>query len=150
MIRLSAIFKQWDLNTGQIVRKFTAHGAQLVGIAVKPISSGYLGENTFRVSQAAEDSGAVHFRADTMQVQSSSGVVPGESGTATTINNSTNTMASDNSGQTQMEGVIGPGVSNSQQAQDSDTKSEMSYDPLFDDEPDADGGLDNEQSAQAQ
>ncbi|KAI6132192.1 WD40 repeat-like protein [Pisolithus croceorrhizus] len=29
---------QWDLNTGQVVRKFTAHGAQLVAIAVRPLN----------------------------------------------------------------------------------------------------------------
>ncbi|KAJ6599320.1 WD40-repeat-containing domain protein [Mycena vulgaris] len=32
---------QWDLNTGYPVRNFTAHGAQLACVAVRPIYSGY-------------------------------------------------------------------------------------------------------------
>ncbi|EKM55353.1 uncharacterized protein PHACADRAFT_173464 [Phanerochaete carnosa HHB-10118-sp] len=30
---------QWDLNTGQVVRAFTSHGAQLTAIGVRPLSS---------------------------------------------------------------------------------------------------------------
>lgn len=33
--------QQWDLNTGQGVRNFTAHGAQLAAVAVRPQNSGY-------------------------------------------------------------------------------------------------------------
>ncbi|KAI0054140.1 WD40 repeat-like protein [Auriscalpium vulgare] len=32
---------RWDLNTGQIIRRFTAHGAQLAALAVRPLASDY-------------------------------------------------------------------------------------------------------------
>ncbi|KAH9063329.1 WD40 repeat-like protein [Lactarius vividus] len=32
---------QWDLDTGQIARRFVAHGAQLAALAVRPLSSDY-------------------------------------------------------------------------------------------------------------
>jgi transcriptional activator SPT8 len=46
--RLTQLVLTWipvamDLDTGQIVRNFTAHGAQLAAIAVRPIASGYTG-----------------------------------------------------------------------------------------------------------
>jgi len=34
---------EWDLNTGQIVRNYTAHPSQLVAIAVRPLESDYTG-----------------------------------------------------------------------------------------------------------
>jgi transcriptional activator SPT8 len=33
--------KQWDLDTGQISRRFVAHAAQLAALAVRPLSSDY-------------------------------------------------------------------------------------------------------------
>ncbi|KAI0736755.1 WD40 repeat-like protein, partial [Fomitopsis betulina] len=36
---------QWDLNTGQCVREFTAHGAQLTAIAVRPVVRQYDGHH---------------------------------------------------------------------------------------------------------
>ncbi|KAI0721065.1 WD40-repeat-containing domain protein [Cerioporus squamosus] len=32
----------WDLNTGSMARKFTAHGAQLTAIAVRPLASNFI------------------------------------------------------------------------------------------------------------
>ncbi|KAH9946095.1 WD40 repeat-like protein [Epithele typhae] len=32
----------WDLNSGQLVRRFTAHGAQLAAIAVRPLSTNFI------------------------------------------------------------------------------------------------------------
>lgn len=136
----SDLHQQWDLNTGQIVREFTAHGSQLVGIAVRPTISGYSGATAKTLS---ETSGAVHFRStDSMQVptQSTSESASGESGAVGNIANTLDTARTQ------------PGqVTNStQQVPDSDAKSEVSYDPLFDDEPDADGEPDGENNGQWQ
>lgn len=35
--------QQWDLNTGQIVRNFTSHGAQLAAVAVRPLPGDFVG-----------------------------------------------------------------------------------------------------------
>lgn len=37
------ISQQWDLNTGQIVRNFTSHGAQLAAVAVRPLPGDFVG-----------------------------------------------------------------------------------------------------------
>ena len=34
--------KHWDLNTGQMVRRFSAHGAQLAAVAVRPLSTNFI------------------------------------------------------------------------------------------------------------
>ncbi|KAJ6539098.1 WD40-repeat-containing domain protein [Mycena capillaripes] len=79
---------QWDLNTGQLVRNFTAHGAQLACVAVRPL---YSPAELPKPSEMSID--------------------------------------------------IDPSfMANSQipsQPVDSDAKSDASFDPLFDDEPDA-------------
>ncbi|KAG8743570.1 Transcription factor spt8 [Ceratobasidium sp. 414] len=36
---LVSAFQEWDLNVGQIVRRYPSHGAQLVSIGVRPISA---------------------------------------------------------------------------------------------------------------
>jgi transcriptional activator SPT8 len=136
--RRSQFYQQWDLNTGQIVRKFTAHGAQLVGIAVRPAISGYGGANISTAKTLSDTSGTVHFRpADSMQVPTSESA-SGESGAAV-----------GNIARTQLDVMSGQVANNTQQAPDSDAKSEMSYDPLFD-EPDADGEPDVENNGQWQ
>jgi transcriptional activator SPT8 len=143
----SEFHQQWDLNTGQIVREFIAHGSQLVGIAVRPTISGYSGAN---ISTAKTLSEAVHFRpTDSMQVptQSTSESASGESGA---VGNIANTLAADNTARTQPVTMPGQVTNNTQQAPDSDAKSEVSYDPLFDDEPDADGEPDGENNGQWQ
>lgn len=35
------LYQQWDLDTGQITRRFVAHSAQLAALAVRPLSSDY-------------------------------------------------------------------------------------------------------------
>lgn len=147
----SKFLQQWDLNTGQIVRKFTAHGAQLVGIAVRPTNTNYFGEST-SVNDLAEDSGAVHFRAalGSMETPSKISAEPAPAnGIATHIGINTTTSASDITRSTQTGIHVNQATNNTQQTQDSDTKSEASYDPLFD-EPDADGVPDGESNVQSQ
>lgn len=149
----SKFHQQWDLNTGLIVRKFTAHGAQLVGIAVRPITSGYTGTNISTAARSlAEDTSAVHFRpAHSMQVTTNnkSGSALGGSGA---VSNITSTLASGNIAGTQSDMMHSHAATSMQQTAESDAKSEMSYDPLFDDEPDADadGEPDSENAAQWQ
>ena len=136
----SKFLQQWDLNSGQIVRKFTAHGAQLVGVAVRPTNSNFFGIST-NVNDLTENSGAVHFRS-TMgpmpPTQTTAESASGASETATSADVSTSTLASENPPSAQTEMTVSQATSNMQQTQDSDTKSDMSYDPLFD-EPEADG-----------
>lgn len=38
---MHSCYKQWDLDTGQITRRFVAHAAQLAALAVRPLSSDY-------------------------------------------------------------------------------------------------------------
>ena len=90
-------FQQWDLNTGQRVRNFTAHGAQLAAIAVRPISSAY--------------------------AELPSLTAPREQGTSNKSDNRSSATAADTI------------ATSSTQAMDSDAKSDASFDPLFDDEP---------------
>jgi transcriptional activator SPT8 len=139
------LHQQWDLNTGQIARKFIAHGSQLVGIAVRPITSGYSRANVPTAKNTAEDSGATHFRpTEPMQVSTQS--TEPASGKSGAVGKISSTMASNNLTSTQSDGH----AANSTQAADSDAKSEMSYDPLFDDEPDADGEPESENNGQWQ
>ncbi|KAG6898369.1 hypothetical protein C0992_009044 [Termitomyces sp. T32_za158] len=89
---------QWDLNNGQRVRTFTAHGAQLAAIAVRPLISGYPGP-TDEMATLSSD-------------QDMSGHAP-------------------NSG------------AHTKEPADSDMKSNASFDPLFDDEPEDQQGISN-------
>lgn len=113
-----------------------------------------MGENSFTGSHTAEDSGAVHLRSgvDTLQnsTQNTSEFASGETGSAVTVGNGASTMASDNTSELQLDGMVHEPLKNAQQAPDSDAKSEMSYDPLFDDEPDADGEPENGTNAKTQ
>ncbi|KAJ7285771.1 WD40-repeat-containing domain protein [Mycena rebaudengoi] len=88
---------QWDLNTGHPVRTFTAHGAQLACVAVRPI---------YPASASTS-----HLSSQTTLVDTASS---GSLGSASI----SQTYAS--------------------QPPDSDARSDVSFDPLFDDEPDAD------------
>ncbi|KII88424.1 hypothetical protein PLICRDRAFT_623739 [Plicaturopsis crispa FD-325 SS-3] len=101
---------QWDLNTGVIARKFTAHGAQLTGIAVRPVGSASPGNTSSDYESAP---GAMHV----------------EQAPASTQRHRNNSTASN-------KGANAPPGSG--QSHDSDTKSDASFDPLFDDEPDDD------------
>ncbi|PPR03629.1 hypothetical protein CVT24_007745 [Panaeolus cyanescens] len=96
---------QWDLNTGQNVRNFGAHGAQLASIAIRPQSSHY--------------------------VQT----IPDERRDIQTLE----TLLSSNQPQDHNMDVdvqpSQPTQSSKEDNADSDAKSDISFDPLFDDEP---------------
>ncbi|KAF7353011.1 MT-A70-domain-containing protein [Mycena venus] len=91
---------QWDLNTGQQVRNFTSHGAQLACVAVRPLWTGF----------------AELPKPDFSQLSSSSTLIDAHP----SIASSSQTLPS--------------------QPIDSDAKSDASFDPLFDDEPEAEAG----------
>ncbi|KAF8350650.1 WD40 repeat-like protein [Amanita rubescens] len=104
---------QWDLNTGQTVRHFTAHGSQLTAVSLRP--SGWFG-----VAPSSYADGDTEMQID-----------PGPSESM----GKTNGISPPSQTQNQPEGKEQP-------SQDSDAKSDISFDPLFDDDPDGagDGG----------
>ncbi|KAJ7095147.1 WD40 repeat-like protein [Mycena belliarum] len=85
---------QWDLNTGSQVRHFTAHGAQLACVAVRPL---YTGHAEIPLSSQTSSS-------------------------ATLVDSNTSSIGSQ------------------PPPPDSDAKSDASFDPLFDDEEESEGG----------
>ncbi|KAG5645249.1 hypothetical protein DXG03_006666 [Asterophora parasitica] len=97
---------QWDLNSGQRARTFTAHGAQLTAIAVRPLSSGY-----------SEPSSPAGTRRNT-------------AAGFTALQTSDNAVLGN-----QMD-ISSGAISPTGAPPDSDAKSDASFDPLFDDEPD--------------
>ncbi|KAG9318684.1 WD40-repeat-containing domain protein [Chiua virens] len=107
---------QWDLNTGQIVRKFTAHGAQLVGVAA---------ENRGR------NRGTSHKKSTQTPTNANVEAFPTAADMAHGHQQSLNASTRQNS------------IPN-QSTQECDAKSDTSFDPLFDDEPDADGEGENQ------
>jgi transcriptional activator SPT8 len=119
--------QQWDLNTGQGIRKFTAHGAQLVAIAVRPLGSPYYSDpvssagsyGSYSVSQPARENDI-------------SRAVNAEPSIAIT------------DAQLKQSPSVSVDPLSNQKMQDADAKSDTSFDPLFDGEPDGDGEFDNE------
>ncbi|TFK42526.1 WD40-repeat-containing domain protein [Crucibulum laeve] len=116
---------QWDLNTGQVVRNFTSQGAQLAGIAVRPVNSSYSeagppvvvrSSDTEMMDVTSQSTSQTLFSESTQPVEGSSSSVDKKPAESSTDRPPTN------------------------QQQDSDVKSEASYDPLFDDDPDEEGG----------
>ncbi|KAF9464759.1 WD40-repeat-containing domain protein [Collybia nuda] len=101
---------QWDLNTGKRVRNFTAHGAQLAGIAVRPEHADHPDPGSpviYRTSATHENSPPPHLESATID--------------------STPKGLEEN-----------PEMNIKKESQirlDSDAKSDASFDPLFDDEP---------------
>jgi len=112
---------QWDLNTGQRVRNFTAHGAQLAGIAVRPEALGY-----------AAGSPPVVVRPKTEVPQAVTQVNSDNLSGSTTVSHSTVSMQVSSGSVSSAEPRPLP---------DSDANSDASFDPLFDDEPDASEGM---------
>ncbi|KAF5380894.1 hypothetical protein D9615_004006 [Tricholomella constricta] len=104
---------QWDLNSGQRVRTFTAHGAQLTAIAVRPVSSGY-----------SEPPSPVVTRRDAEVSQT---YVPSAS-QANTSDNARSGSHMEMSSET---------IPSSEPPPEADARSDASFDPLFDDEADA-------------
>ncbi|KIJ69288.1 hypothetical protein HYDPIDRAFT_105887 [Hydnomerulius pinastri MD-312] len=130
---------QWDLNTGQAVRKFTAHGAQLVGIAVRPLNTV---SQPFSPMSSAGAGGESEAHPDASTIASHKG----ENDTPVSANVETFPTAAGKAHghqqQTSNASASQNPISNLP-TQESDAKSDTSFDPLFDDEPDADGEADN-------
>ncbi|KDQ60948.1 hypothetical protein JAAARDRAFT_31941 [Jaapia argillacea MUCL 33604] len=126
----------WDLNTGQIVRKFTSHGAQLAVIAVRPLSTsssdGFHPNVDVEFSRPfsniydPEDSVAA-MDAELTQVLTQELLEP----TSGDITNST------------LLGNTNEPLVRNLPRRESDAKSDASFDPLFDDEPDGDAEMDD-------
>jgi transcriptional activator SPT8 len=117
------------------VRKFTAHGAQLVGVAVRPLNT--LSRRLSSISSAGLGGESEVF-SDTVAIRSHKTL----GGTPTSANvgmypNAVN-KAHGHQQQTLNASASQNGISNTS-TQDSDAKSDTSFDPLFDDEPDPDG-----------
>lgn len=115
--------KQWDLNTGQRVRSFT-HGAQLTAVGMRPLSGPLVPESTDQVSITIGPEPNT----------STTNAVHGVSDRTEAMPEPANTGADEK-----------PAASNAERPAEvtqpeAETKSEASYDPLFDDEPDADIG----------
>lgn len=135
---------QWDLNTGQVVRKFIAHGAQLVAIAVRPLNP---------LTQCFSSTFSAGAPGEWDSYPPSSAVMShkNESDASMADADTFPTSADDNGRRTH---EIQPSRVSStfpnqnpisdQPIQESDAKSDTSFDPLFDDaEPDADGEADS-------
>nr|VWO98652.1 Peptidyl-prolyl cis-trans isomerase (PPIase) (EC [Ganoderma boninense] len=99
----------WDLNTGQLARRFSAHGAQLAAIAVRPLSTNFIHNSYNTITAGSEFTVSMRGSRDDHQGSHASSMPPPP-----------------------------PPQANQAPKQDDDVKSEASYDPLFD-EPDADG-----------
>ncbi|KAI0683697.1 WD40-repeat-containing domain protein [Cytidiella melzeri] len=114
---------EWDLNTGQKVRSYTAHPSQLVAIAVRPLESDYtgivpwVGQPRFNVTPSAIGFSDAHTQED-MKMPDQSQQLPSQSAYDEQV----------------------PSHDQQQPKQEEDVKSDISYDPLFDDDPDADVG----------
>ncbi|KAF8964058.1 WD40-repeat-containing domain protein [Flammula alnicola] len=101
---------QWDLNTGQNVRNFTAHNAQLTSVAVRPMSSYYV-QTVHRYSGGRNQSGSDGMDIDPVTESKEPTDAP-------------NMLFGD-----QTEDMSQP------MPADSDARSDASFDPLFDDLP---------------
>ncbi|KAI9571332.1 WD40-repeat-containing domain protein [Boletus coccyginus] len=131
---------QWDLNTGQAIRKFTAHGAQLVGVAVRPLST--LSQRFSSVSSAGAG-GEWEAYADPPADTSHKRLTE----TPTSANVETFPTAAGRAHGHQQQNSSASGSQNDVSnlpMQESDAKSDTSFDPLFDDEPDPDGEGDHQ------
>ncbi|PCH38001.1 WD40 repeat-like protein [Wolfiporia cocos MD-104 SS10] len=109
---------QWDLNTGQQVRKYIAHSSQLTALAVRPLVSYYDGHHWSSPQQQENPNFTSKSHANAPQPTQTDGYNQGY-----------------------FPPQQQPAPYPPQQPED-DLKSESSYDPLFD-EPDAEGEADN-------
>ncbi|KAG0707686.1 WD40 repeat-like protein [Suillus ampliporus] len=119
---------QWDLNTGQAIRKFTAHGAQLVVIAVRPLSSPYCSDP---VSSAGSYGSYQNLVSQPTRENDISRGINAEPPITTA------------DAQPQQSSSVSIDSLPNHKIQDADAKSDASFDPLFDGEPDADGNNSN-------
>ncbi|TFY83718.1 hypothetical protein EWM64_g303 [Hericium alpestre] len=130
---------QWDLNTGQIVRRFRTHGAQVAALQVRPLTSTYpTTPSPYHLSMLDSVQPTNQETAPLNEVSQPATSYSATQETAFTATSTTLTNFSDapaQSAQNPSESTIAPTT----QATDADAKSDTSYDPLFDDEPDAEG-----------
>ncbi|KAH8107051.1 WD40 repeat-like protein [Cristinia sonorae] len=117
---------QWDLNTGSMVRNFRSHGSQLTVIAVRPLTNfhhwgGPPIEPAFYNMNPPKAEVPPPMPMDVEQPYQP--VVPAPP--------------------VQIAPPLPPSIKRAP-AQDDDAKSDASFDPLFDDEPDADGEPDED------
>ncbi|TFK54780.1 WD40 repeat-like protein [Heliocybe sulcata] len=124
------LYQHWDLNTGQMTRRFTSHKSQVASVAFRPT--------------------AMH----SYTLPASNTQFEGSSWAKEILKDEVDTKPLD-LGTSQLDNANGDLVPPSQLAMgesggsgpvESDAKSEASYDPLFDDEPDADGDEDEEEA----
>ncbi|KZT09505.1 WD40 repeat-like protein [Laetiporus sulphureus 93-53] len=130
---------QWDLNTGQIVRNFMSHGAQLTAIGVRPLISHYDGHHWSSPTPGVD--GEPYGNRQTLQngLVSDRYTADGQSIPPSAELDSKERVFAGQQAQssTELTTLL---------QQDDDVKSDTSYDPLFD-EPDADGELDTEDTS---
>ncbi|EJF65877.1 WD40 repeat-like protein [Dichomitus squalens LYAD-421 SS1] len=100
----------WDLNTGQMARRFSAHGAQLAGVAVRPLSTNFIHNPYNTITAGSEFTVSMRGSRDDQQMNHAPSMPPPPP----------------------------PQALYQAPKQEDDVKSEASYDPLFD-EPDAEG-----------
>ncbi|KAF8651463.1 hypothetical protein AX16_004762 [Volvariella volvacea WC 439] len=107
--------QQWDLNTGQIVRKFIAHNSQLAALAVRPQYPDWIDPAPAVVPQSTDTtdspSSAENAEPDLAPSPQPTPAPPAPSAPSASSPPATG-----------------------QNASDADTKSEASFDPLFDEE----------------
>jgi len=118
-----------------VSRRFTAHGAQLAAIAVRPVGSTHLGMSSPPVDQPEGEIS----QSATLRSSSS------ETGSNTIWGNATSSSTN-----MLLPSPATQSATNVPQAQNLDAKSDASFDPLFDDEPDADGEVNNDSSTPTQ
>lgn len=120
--------QQWDLNAGQGVRNFTAHGAQLTAIALRPQSSGFsdFGTPGLARTEQREPQPSDLAQKSLNHPDATSDIVP----------DSTNTSASDalplDTSFPDDTYMKVEDAENLPRVADSDAKSDVSFDPLFD------------------
>ena len=115
---LTLRYQHWDLNTGQMARKFSAHGAQLAAIAVRPLSTNFIHNPWSTITAGSEFTVSMRGSRDDQQAHHPSSY-----------------EASMPPPPPPSNGTFG---SHHGMKQEDDARSDTSYDPLFDD-PDADG-----------
>ncbi|KAH9951464.1 WD40 repeat-like protein [Amylocystis lapponica] len=128
----------WDLNTGQIVRNFTAHGAQMTSIAVRPLASNFSGY-TWHTPPPVER----QLPTSMYHPESGGGPQQGAVGSSFPVKSEAPGLSEISMNPLQSKSHHGQNQMTAQ-AFDEDSKSDTSFDPLFDDEPDGDGEFDTE------
>lgn len=113
-----------------------------MAVAVRPISSGYSAAPA-AAPDAQEDVNATRGRSSAETLQFSRNAPDAAESAESALIADVPPLA-------QQETAVGKSIGDMQQAQDSDAKSDVSYDPLFDDEPDANGEPDNGLQTQTQ